>query len=273
MVYHIMKNSNIAKVSLLILMLFSTAFFPVFALTLKTAEHHYLVSPKDENDVQRAIYDASPMLMNQHDANSHKYVGMHEARFTSPAYRLKYKTGKLCFIDEIHIQFNSNIYLPKLNMEIGRYTDKTMMKFESELYEIRTHELQHRKIYIAHLQDVLDDLRTINQNNSTFKECATLRKHIDRTFNNMNTLIKQKNLDLDCYEYGNKLDLAICKNSSTQHQKAVQSSFSSLVQNENSKTNVTSYKDEAQHDECQGKLIEPFKGKFYCVPEDSYSEW
>ncbi|GAA5103636.1 DUF922 domain-containing protein [Wohlfahrtiimonas larvae] len=243
-----------------------------YALTLKTSENHYLVSPKDEHDVQRAIYDASPMLMNQHDANSHKYVGMHEARYSSPSYELKYRPGKLCFIHSINIQFYSNIYMPKLDMAIGRYSDKTLMKFDSELYEIRTHELQHRNIYISHLQNVLDNLRTINQKNSTFKDCAPLQRYIEQSFKNTQTTIKQKNLDLDCYEYGNKLNLTICKNARIQHQKVEQGSFSSLVQNDNAKK-VVSYEDESQHTECEGKLIEPFKGKFYCVPEDSYSEW
>lgn len=267
-----MKNLNIVKISSLILMLFFTASLPISALTLKTSEHFYLVSPKDENDVQRAIYDASPMLMNQHDANSHKYVGMHEARYSTPGYKLKYRPGKLCFIESIDVSFYSNIFLPKLDMEIGRYTDKTMMKFDSELYEIKTHELKHREIYITHLQNLLYDLRAINQKNSQFQNCQLLQKHIEQSFQNAHKTIQQKNLDFDCYEYGNKVALSTCKNSTTSHQKATQGSFSSLVQDENSKTNVTSYKDESQHDECQGKLIEPFKGKFYCVPEDSYSE-
>lgn len=261
------------KTVFIIFSVFTTIFVPASALILKTAEHHYLVSPKNENDVQRAIYDASPMLMNQHDSNSHKYVGMHEARYTTPSYNLKYLPGKICFIESIHIGFHSNIYLPKLNMEIGRYSDKTLMKFDTELYEIKTHELKHREIYISHLQNLLYELRSINQKNSKFKDCQPLQKHIERSFNNMHTIIQQKNLDLDCYEYGNELNLTICKNSQILHQKASQGSFSSLVQNEDSKNNVTSYKDESQHSECQGKLIEPFKGKFYCVPEDSYSEW
>lgn len=243
-----------------------------YALTLKTSENHYLVSPKDEHDVQRAIYDASPMLMNQHDANSHKYVGMHEARYSTPSYELKYRPGKLCFIHSIDIQFYSNIYLPKLNRESRRYTDKTMMKFDTELYEIKTHELEHRKIYITQLQNALDDLRSINQKNSKYKDCQSLQKYIHQSVQNAHTTIRQKNLDLDCYEYGNKLNLAICKNARTQHQKVEQGSFSSLIQDDHSKK-VVSYEDESQHTECQGKLIEPFKGKFYCVPEDSYSEW
>ena len=260
------------KTLLLILTAVITMFVPAAALTLKTAEHYYLVSPKNENDVQKAIYDASPMLMNQHDRNSHKYVGMHEARYTTPGYNLKYSPGKICFIDSVNIQFHSKIYLPKLNMEKHRYTDTTMMKFDAELYEIRTHEFKHRKIDIKRLQNLLYDLRSINQNNSQFKDCSALKKHIDQSFARTNAAIEQENLDLDCYEYGNKLDLAICNQATTQQEKAAQGSFSSLVQDSNAKTNVVSYKDESQHDECQGKLIEPFKGKFYCVPEESYSE-
>lgn len=267
-----MKILHNTQMYLLMLMCLVSSLNGASALTLRTSENHYLVSPQNEHDVQRAIYDSSPMLMNQHDANSHKYVGMHEARYSSPSYELKYRPGKLCFIHSIDVQFYSNIFLPKLNRDAQQYNDKTMMKFDTELYEIKTHELQHRKIYIAQLQNTLDDLRTINQKNSKFKDCQSLQKYIHQSFQNAHTAIQQQNLDLDCYEYGNKFDLAICKKARTQHQKVEQGSFSSLIQDDHSKK-VVSYEDETQHTECQGKLIEPFKGKFYCVPEDSYSEW
>lgn len=270
-VIYIMKNLNTTNIFFLIVMLLLPVSHQTYALTLTSSEHYYLVTPKNEKDVQQAIYNSSPMQGDHNNSRNHKYVGMHKASYTNPSYTLKYN-DKLCFIDNINLHFDSKIYLPKLDLDMGRYTDKTMMKFESELYEIRTHEFKHREIFINHLQNALIDLRSINKNNSQFKECSSLKTYIQKVIDDTQSIIIQKNLDFDCYEYGNKMDIPACKSATTQHQKVKVGSFSSVIQDENPKNSVASYKEKPENDDCEGKLIEPFKGKFYCVPEDLYSE-
>lgn len=259
-------NSFIYSIFKLILLGVTTIQLP-FALTLETSESYYLVSPKNEHDIQNAIQSSTNIVSNDNHDNF-STVGLHEATYYTPQFSIKGINGQYCYVDDIQLLFQSKIHIPKLDFQHGRYNDKTLMLFNAKVKEITVHEERHRKIYTTHLQSYVNQIRSIKKHNTRFSHCNDLKKHIEQKFETVITTINQQNLDFDCYEYGKSMHLNICQQSKIRGQKAETPKFASnhsqsTVQRADADTNAS---------DCDGKLIEPFKGKFYCVPADSYSE-
>lgn len=245
---------------------------PSIALTLTTSENYYLVVPTGANNIKRDIYDASPMISSHNNKNNKlKSIGLHQAQY-GYNYWMKYNK-KICYIDRAVVTLDSKIYLPKIDMDARQYTDTILTRFNTEAHETTVHEKEHRRIYINQLQGLVNKLRAITKENTTFANCDDLKKYVKTEYNRTARIIEQQNLNFDCFEYGKEFQLDFCDNATIVGKKVENSEFSSITQGNQSE--VKSYKDKEKPNEetCDGQLIEPFKGKFYCVPANSYSEF
>lgn len=259
------------KLCLMLLALLLSFMPSTMAITLTTNEYYYLVVPKDAKTIKQAIYDASPMISdNSHTNQQLKSIGLHKA---SHGYNFSMKYNKkACYVDKVVVALDSKIYLPKIDMDAWQYTDTILTQFKIEARETEIHEREHRRIYTDELQRFANRLRGITKNNTTFANCDDLKKYVKTEYQRTSKNIEQQNLNFDCFEYGKKFNLDMCKSATVAGQKTEKAPMTSLSQG--GESDVKSFKDKEKptESECNGKLIEPFKGKFYCVPNDSYSE-
>lgn len=218
------------------------------ALTITTNEGYYLVTPNNSKDIYKTVRNTSKLkgiVGNQ----KIKVVATHYGTYKYN-YTVKYDQDR-CYISNLSVLFNSKITLPKIDLNAKKYTKNTTNK-----------------------------LRRITKNNSTFATCKDLNSYIKQEFIQTSQIIKIENSKFDCLEYGIKQGLKSCEtinssivsNKSKRTQKIKTSDFSSLTQG--GKSDIKIYKDgvKPNKEDCDGQLIEPFKGKFYCVPATNYSE-